>query len=42
MFEQKMLFYKLFSSIKTIGAIKDINIKLWTEISQLLDNIFKN
>jgi len=26
--EQKMLFYKLFSSFKIIGAIKDENIKL--------------
>jgi len=26
MFEQKMLFYKLFSSFKIMGAIKDVNI----------------
>jgi len=31
-----MLFYKLFSSLKIMGAIKDLNIKLWAQISQLL------
>jgi len=30
-----MLFYKLLSSFKIMGAIKDINIKLRTQISQL-------
>jgi len=30
MFEQKMLFYKLYSSFKIVGAIKDVKVKLWT------------
>jgi len=36
-----MLFYKLLSSFKIMGAIKDINIKLWTQISQLPGKISK-
>jgi len=28
MFEQKMLLYKLFSNLKIMGAIKNVNIKL--------------
>jgi len=30
MFEQKNLFYKLFSGFQIMGAIKDVNIKIWT------------
>jgi len=41
MFEQKMLFHKLFSSFQIMGAFKDVNIKLSTEISQLLGKISK-
>jgi len=28
MYEQKMLFYKFFSSFKIMGVIKEVNIKL--------------
>jgi len=45
MFEQKMLFYKLFSNFKITGAIKDVSIKLWTYISasgQSIKNLIGN
>jgi len=35
----KMLFYKLFSFIKIMGAVKDVNIKLGSYISQLKGKI---
>jgi len=39
MFEQKMLFYKFFSSFKIMGAIKGVNISASKQnIKNLLDN----